>query len=157
VIETRVLNEADFELVDGALPLHRFDGWADGSTYLVAWDERGPVGHVHIAWADTELGLPELQDMYVLPERRGEGIGTTLAAAAESIASERGHDRCSLSVSDGNLRARSLYERLGYAPADLPPKRVQGTITIRGEPFEVDDTVVYFTKRLVDLAPGRSS
>jgi GNAT superfamily N-acetyltransferase len=157
VIETRVLTEADFDLVDAALPLHRFDGWADDSTYLVAWDRGVPIGHVHIAWSDTELGLPELQDMYVLPERRSEGIGGALVAAAEHVAVDRGHDHCSLSVGEGNRRARSLYERLGYAPAQVPSKRVQGTIWIRGEPVEVDDTLVYFTKRIVDLASGRSS
>jgi GNAT superfamily N-acetyltransferase len=157
VIETRVLGDADFEAADALLPLHRFDGWRGDSTYLVAWEGSDPVGHVHIAWADTQLGVPELQDMYVLPDRRSEGIGAELATAAERLAAERGHDRCSLSVSDANSRARSLYERLGYVRADLPPKRVHGTIIIRGEPFEIDDTLLYFTKRIVDLASGRSS
>jgi GNAT superfamily N-acetyltransferase len=157
VIEARVLTAADLAAADAVLPLHRFDGWADDSTYLVAWDGPEPVGHVHIAWAGTELGLPELQDMYVLPGRRSEGIGTALAETAEELAARRGHGHCSLSVSDQNRRARDLYERLGYTLADLPPKRVQGTITIRGEPFEVDDTLLYFTKPIVDLAPGSSS
>jgi GNAT superfamily N-acetyltransferase len=157
VIETRVLGEADFAIADTALPLHRFDGWREDSTYLVAWDGNDPVGHVHIAWADTELGIPELQDMYVLPERRSEGIGAELAAAAERLAAGRGHEDCSLSVSDANPRAQSLYERLGYGRADVPPKRVHGTITIRGQPFDVDDTLLYFTKPIVDLASGRSS
>jgi GNAT superfamily N-acetyltransferase len=157
VIAIRALRDVDFEAADAALPLHRFNGWRDDSTYLVAWEGSDPVGHVHIAWADTELGVPELQDMYVLPDRRSEGIGAELAAAAERLAAERGHGSCSLSVSDANPRAQRLYERLGYARADLPPKRVRGTITIRGEPFEVDDTLLYFTKRIVDFASGRSS
>ena len=157
MIGIRALSEIDFESVDATLPLHRFDVWRDDSTYLVAWDGSDPVGHVHVAWSGTELGGPELQDMYVLPERRSQGIGGTLVGAAERLAAERGHARCSLSVSDTNLRAQSFYERLGYARADLPPKRVQGTIVIRGEPVEIDDTLLYFTKRIVDLASGRSS
>jgi GNAT superfamily N-acetyltransferase len=157
VIAIRVLSDVDFEAADAVLPLHRFDGWRDDSTYLVAWDETEPVGHVHVAWSGTELGGPELQDMYVLPERRSQGIGGTLVGAAERLAAERGHDRCSLSVSDANLRTQSFYERLGYVRADLPPKPVQGTIIIRGEPVEIDDTLLYFTKRIVDLASGRSS
>jgi GNAT superfamily N-acetyltransferase len=157
VIAIRALSNVDFEAADAALPLHRFDGWRDRSTYLVAWDGTDPVGHVHVAWRGTELDIPELQDMYVLPERRSQGIGGALVGAAERLAAERGHDRCSLSVSDANLRAQSFYERLGYARADVPPKRVQGTIVIRCEPVEIDDTLLYFTKRLVDLASGRSS
>jgi GNAT superfamily N-acetyltransferase len=157
VIAIRALSDGDFEAADAVLPLHRFDGWRDESTYLVAWDGIDPVGHVHIAWADTELGIPELQDMYVLPERRSEGIGAKLVTSAERLAAGRGHDRCSLSVSDANTRAQSLYQRLGYGRAELPPKRVQGTITIRGEPVEIDDTLIYFTKRIVDLESGRSS
>jgi GNAT superfamily N-acetyltransferase len=157
VIQTRVLTESEFDAADAVLPFHRFDGWRDDSTYLVAWDGARPVGHVHISWAGTELHLPELQDMYVLPERRGAGIGAALAATAERLVAERGHSRCALSVSARNDRARSLYERLGYTPADLPPKKVQGTITIRGERVEVDDVLVYFTKRVVDFAADRSS
>jgi GNAT superfamily N-acetyltransferase len=157
VIAIRALSDVDFEAADAALPLHRFDGWRDDSTYLVAWDGSKPVGHVHIAWADTELGVPELQDMYVLPERRSEGIGAELVTSAERLAAGRGHDRCSLSVSEANTRAQSFYERLRYGRAELPPKRVQGTITIRGEPVEIDDTLIYFTKRIVDLASRRSS
>jgi GNAT superfamily N-acetyltransferase len=156
VIEVRPLTRGDFERVDALLPLHRFEAWDDGWTYLVAWDGDTPVGHAHVAWTGTELGIPELQDVYVLPERRNEGIGTELTRAAERLTAERGHERCSLSVGQTNPAARRLYERLGYRPADHPPRRVCGTITVRGEPLEVDDTLVYFTKP-VDFSSGRSS
>jgi GNAT superfamily N-acetyltransferase len=150
VIVIRPLTCSDFERVDAALPLHRFEAWGDGWTYLVAWDGNEPVGHAHVAWSGTELGLPEFQDFYVVPERRREGIGTQLAQAAEQLAAERGHTRCSLSVGEANHAARRLYERLGYERADLAPKRVLGTITIRGEPCDVDDTLLYFTKSVAE-------
>jgi GNAT superfamily N-acetyltransferase len=153
VIEVRGLTDAGFEQVDAELPLHRLGG---GGTYLIAWDGTTPVGHVFVAWDETELGVPELQDMFVLPERRSEGVGTLLAQAAERAVAERGHERCSLSVGAENQRARRLYERLGYVRADLPPKRVTGTITIRGRRVEVDDTLVYFEKP-VDFSTLRSS
>ena len=55
----------------------------------------------------------------------------------------------SLSVSqDKNPAARSLYNRLGYSAADAAPVRVAGLITIRGQPVEVDDTLIYMTKAL---------
>ena len=155
MIEVRLLREAELELADSALPLHRLGGAGE---YLVAWEGKTPVGHAYVAWAETELGVPELQDVYVLPARRREGIATALTGAVEQLVVERGHDRCSLSVGEGNEAARRLYERLGYADAGLAPKRVRGTILLRGEPFEVDDTLLYLVKRLaVDFAPSRSS
>jgi GNAT superfamily N-acetyltransferase len=48
-------------------------------TYLVAWDGGEPVGHAHISWNRTTLGIPEIQDVFVPPELRGRGIGTELA------------------------------------------------------------------------------
>jgi GNAT superfamily N-acetyltransferase len=157
VIDVRPLTDEEFEPVAAALPLHRFHGFGDDAVYLVAWDGDDPVGHVHLAWRATELGLPELQDMYVLPERRSHGVGARLAAAAEELAAARGHDTCSLSVSVANVGARRLYERLGYVRADVPLKRVRGTVVTRRGSFEVDDTLLYLTKSVVDFPRGRSS
>jgi ribosomal protein S18 acetylase RimI-like enzyme len=42
------------------------------------------------------------------------GIGTLLVEAAEERILARGRRRAELGVEDGNPRARSLYERLGY-------------------------------------------
>lgn len=136
--------------VDRYLPLNRLDQQrAEGSTYLVAWDDDQPIAHAHIAWVGTHLGVPEIQDVFVLPERRRQGIGTQLTDAAEQEARERGWESISLSVSrDGNVAARSLYAKLGYIDAGDDAVRVSGVITLRGHPFEVDDTLVYLTKSL---------
>lgn len=147
MIEIRPLEPAEIEAVDAVLPLHRLDHEGD-STYLVAWDGQSPVGHAHIAWDGPELGLPELQDFFVVPELRNQGIGTRLTRAAERLVSERGHEECAIGVSVENEGARRLYERLGYRPADRPPKRVMGTIVIRGDPVQVDDEIVFLTKPL---------
>ena len=155
MIEVRELTAADFARAAAALPLHRFDPRSAG-TYLVAWDADAPVGHVHVAWSGTELGIPELQDMYVLAARRGEGLGTLLAAAAEGAIAARGNKRCSLSVSETNEDARRLYERLGYARADVPPKWVRGTVQVRDGTLEIDDVLLYFAKD-VDFSSGPSS
>jgi GNAT superfamily N-acetyltransferase len=144
VIAVRPLTEEDTATVDAVLPLSRLDSV---QTYLVAWDEDAPVGHAHVAWEGGHVGAPEIQDMYVLPERRGAGIGAALVGAAERLAVQRGHGRMSLSVGEASA-ARRLYERLGYRDAGVPPVRVEGTIMIRGEPLEVDDTLVYLVKPL---------
>ena len=130
--------------MDAVLPLHRLDQ-AD-STYLVAWDGTEPVGHVNVGWSRSKLGAPALGDMFVLPDRRSRGVGTALAHGAERLIASRGHSRLTLSVAETNLGARRLYERLGFEPADVPHERVRGTIMIRGEPLEVDETLVYYVK-----------
>ena len=84
----------------------------------------------------------------MLPERRGEGIGSALTSAAEREASERGHGQIGLTVSVANIRARRLYERLGYVDSGEEPQRVSGTITLRGEALEVDDTLLWLVKPL---------
>jgi ribosomal protein S18 acetylase RimI-like enzyme len=92
--------------------------------------------------------VPEVQDVFVTPEQRGRGIASALSRGAEREAVRRGHDRISLSVGIGNEPARRLYARLGYGDAGIDPDRVLGTITIRGAPFEVDDTLLYLVKDL---------
>jgi GNAT superfamily N-acetyltransferase len=144
-MEVRVLLPDEIALVDERLPLSRLDTM---QTYFVAWDGDEPVGHAHVAWTGAELGVPEVQDVFVLPERRREGIASRLAAAAEDAARVRGFDRISLSVSAENNEVRRLYASLGFADAGLEPVRVLGTIMLRGEPFDVDDTLLYLTKSL---------
>ena len=139
--------------VDARLPLHRLDG---AGTYLVAWDGGEPVGHAHIAWRETKLGIPEIQDVYVLPEQRRRGVASALTRAAERAVADRDHASISLSCGIANEPARRLYERLGYVDAGIPPERVLGTITIRGRRVEVDDTLVYLVKD-VDSGASRSS
>jgi GNAT superfamily N-acetyltransferase len=149
VVRIVALQPSEIAYVDQRLPLSRLDQLEEGSTYLVAWDDERPVGHAHIAWAGTHLGVPEIQDVYVLPERRREGIAAQLTDAAEQEARARGWERISLSVSrDGNSAARSLYAKLGYADAGVDPVRVLGVITVRGQPLDVDDTLVYLAKSL---------
>ena len=149
----RELRPSDVAYVDQFLPLSRLTeqtGEAGtASTYLVAWDGREPVGHTHIAWTGTHLAIPEIQDVFVLPERRRQGIASQLTQAAEVEARKRGWDRISLSVSlEGNAFARRLYAKLGYVEAPTDPVSVSGVIILRGQPVEVDDTLVYMMKRL---------
>jgi GNAT superfamily N-acetyltransferase len=143
------------ERADAALPLSRLDLL---QTYLVAWDGDEPIGHAHIAWDGAELGVPEVQDVFVHESRRRRGVATALMEHAERLAARRGHERVSIGHSADNAAARRLYESLGYRDAGVPPKDVRGTITIRGRPLHVDDTIVYLVKDLpVDSGGSRSS
>lgn len=152
MLSVKELTPAEVEVVDRHLPLSRLDQQAAaGSTYIIAWDDDQPVGHAHVAWEGTHLGLPEIQDVYVVPAHRRRGIASMLTRAAEQAARARGRARISLSVSrDGNPAARTLYEGLGYRDAGVPAVRFVGVITLRGEPLEVDDTLLYLEKDLED-------
>lgn len=141
-LDDAALDPARFDDVLASLPLHRLHQ-GDGR-YLVAWRDGRAVGHVHL----TAGAPPQGQDLYVVAEARGEGVGAALLAAAESACRERGDDRLVVEVSVRNERAEALYRRLGYQRTGAPVRRVQGRIEVRGGPLDVDDELVALEKRL---------
>jgi ribosomal protein S18 acetylase RimI-like enzyme len=48
------------------------------------------------------------------PDHRSRGLGSRLIAALEQRARARGYTQARLSVERDNVRARALYERIGY-------------------------------------------
>ena len=68
----------------------------------------------------TFLGKPGtyLEDLFVLPEFRGRGIGGRLMAHLAGLAVERGHGRFEWSVLDWNAPAIRFYRSLGARPMD---------------------------------------
>jgi GNAT superfamily N-acetyltransferase len=148
-LSIRELGGGEVALVTAHLPLNRLpQHLREASTYLIAWDGEQPVGHAHLAWAGTHLGLPEIQDVFVLPAARRRGVASALTAAAEQRARAAGWDSISLSVGEANLAARTVYEKLGYADAGVSPVHVSGVVELRTGPLEVDDTLIYLTKTL---------
>lgn len=63
---------------------------------------------------DLRRGL--IENLYVRPEARGEGVGSALLSRAESHLAERGVDAVSLDVLADNERARRFYRAHGYDP-----------------------------------------
>ncbi|MFC6724129.1 GNAT family N-acetyltransferase [Halobium palmae] len=63
---------------------------------------------------DVTRGI--VRNLFVAPERRGEGVGTALLDAAESSLRELGVDVVSLDVIAANEAARRFYRRHGYRP-----------------------------------------
>jgi GNAT superfamily N-acetyltransferase len=66
----------------------------------------------------TFLGKPGLylEDLFVIPEMRGRGVGRALLAYAAHIACTRGWGRLEWSVLDWNEPARRFYASIGAAP-----------------------------------------
>ena len=55
-----------------------------------------------------------LAELYVVPDRRGQGLGRALMQAAIEHARREGADHMDLGTSEDDVAARALYESLGF-------------------------------------------
>jgi GNAT superfamily N-acetyltransferase len=63
-------------------------------------------------WSDGPVGL--LDELYVAPDRRSQGLGTLLLRAAEDVVRERDGDLLEINVDGEDHDTRRFYERHGY-------------------------------------------
>ncbi len=85
---------------------------------LLAFVEGQPVGLAVCFFGFSTFQarpLLNIHDLAVLPTYRGRGVGRALLVEAEKQARSRGCCKLTLEVQDDNARARSLYERFGFA------------------------------------------
>jgi ribosomal protein S18 acetylase RimI-like enzyme len=96
---------------------------ADGDTTILVAGT-GPDGLAVLRfreaiWADAlECYLAEL---YVLPQRRGRGLGRALMEAAIETARAEGAAHMDLGTGEDDLAARALYESLGFSNREGKP------------------------------------
>ena len=122
--------------------------------FYVAIDDKHYVGHAKLVWQPDyvhfkEAGIPEIQDLNVLPTYRKRGIGTQLIQRCETTAATRCSDiGIGVGLHPGYNAAQRLYSKLGYILNghgvhynDVPVKERQTY------PFD-DNLVIYFTKVL---------
>lgn len=64
-------------------------------------------------WYDGPVAL--LDELYVAPALRGQGIGSALLALVEATAQQRGAELLEVNVDGDDTDARRFYERHGYA------------------------------------------
>jgi ribosomal protein S18 acetylase RimI-like enzyme len=62
-----------------------------------------------------------LEELYVVPARRGRGLGRALLEATMEHARERGARRIDLNTSEDDVAARALYQRLGFTNREGAP------------------------------------
>jgi GNAT superfamily N-acetyltransferase len=62
-----------------------------------------------------------LEELYVVPERRGHGLGRALLEAAMDHAHERGAARMDLNTSFDDVAALALYESAGFTNREGGP------------------------------------
>lgn len=64
------------------------------------------------AWFDGPVAL--LDEFYVIPELRGNGIGTQMLATIENECRRRGVEYLEINVDEGDTAAQRFYIRHGY-------------------------------------------
>jgi ribosomal protein S18 acetylase RimI-like enzyme len=71
-------------------------------------------------WTDGEEAY--LQELYVVPTRRREGIGWALMEATIAAAREAGAQSLDLNTGETDVGARALYEKLGFTNLEGGPE-----------------------------------
>ena len=84
---------------------------------LIARDaQRAGVGFASVFWSwdtteGTRIGI--MNDLYVAPEARGTGLADALIALCAERAAARGASRLEWQTAPDNVRAQSVYDRIG--------------------------------------------
>ena len=102
----------------------QYEAWMahPGSFILIAEQASSPVGYamVHLrtaspTWSSSEQA-GEIETLSVLPEMRGQGVGTALLEGVRERLRPLGLGELSLHVLVGNDDAARFYERHGFSP-----------------------------------------
>jgi GNAT superfamily N-acetyltransferase len=94
---------------------------------LVLCDGETVVGMVNLLFTvSTALGgrVAILEDMVVLPDRRGNGAGSQLLRAAIDLCRACACRRITLLTYHSNAAAQTFYARHGFAPSVMLPMRL---------------------------------
>jgi predicted N-acetyltransferase YhbS len=86
-------------------------------TTLIALDGDAPIGSVSLLHTDDERlppYTPWLASLYVLPDRRGSGVGRALVERVQHEARALGH-RALFLYTTAAMNLRAFYARLGWA------------------------------------------
>lgn len=107
-------------------PHDAFQRFVADPGFLVADDGGAVVGFV-LADVVPNRGRPlgHVKDMAVEPERRNEGIGTTLLGRVLMVLAQSSVISVKLEVRESNDAARSLYRQYGFEPVHRIPDYYQ--------------------------------
>ncbi len=132
--DIRTLDERDAEVISSAFqragipkPTSQYlrylaDQQAGSRSCLIATIGRDFCGYLTVNWKPSyssfaEAGIPEIQDLNVLPAFRRRGIATLLLGQAEAgIFSRSRIAGISVGLHPGYNQAQRLYVRRGYIP-----------------------------------------
>lgn len=95
---------------------------------LVAKENSVVLGMVGLLYTvSTAMGgrVALLEDMIVVPEARGSGVGSRLLQEAVAFAEARGCGRITLLTDKTNKAAQRFYQRHGFEPSGMIPLRLR--------------------------------
>ena len=95
-----------------------------GGDTVVLLAEEGPDGIAVLRFRPsiwTEKLECYLAELYVVPDKRGQGIGRALMDEVFSVARAEGAGHIELNTSDDDVAARALYEKLGFTNREGKP------------------------------------
>lgn len=116
--------------------------------YFVAWHAGEAIGTGLLRWRGR-IGYPQLEDLWVRPSRRREGIGSAILDAVEDAAREGRAEHLGLAVAVENKGARRLYSQHGYVNTEQAPFLLSYTAWgDDGIPTPVNELSLYLVKDL---------
>ena len=124
----RLLNEFNTEYAEptpepGQIAARMRDLMASGDT-AVLLGGAGPDGLAVLRFRPsiwTQSQECYLAELYVVPARRGRGLGRALLDAAIVLAREHGADYMDLNTAETDVAARALYESVGFRNREGKP------------------------------------
>ena len=84
----------------------------------------GPDGFAQLRFRPSVYSVRSdayLEELYVVPPRRGEGLGRALLEAAMEDARSEGANHIDLGTSEDDIAARALYESAGFTNREGKP------------------------------------
>jgi GNAT superfamily N-acetyltransferase len=98
----------------------RFIAPSDDGLLLGAWQANELLGYACLYWHFTSLVPAEtvlMNDLYVTPAARNQGIGRALIEASANVARSRGAHHLEWATAPSNTTAQRLYDATGAAPS----------------------------------------
>jgi len=120
----RMLHDFNLEFSDPSpgtdVLTRRVLAFIEGGTMSYLLGGPGPDGFAQVSfrpsvWADEPVGY--LEELYVVPGQRGQGIGRAIMNAVLELAHERGAAGMEVVTGEDDAAARVLYESVGFANA----------------------------------------
>lgn len=128
-VSTRVASTSDLSLLgeaDNHVPADLLAQLVSAGRVMVVELDGGVVGFLR--WGLFWDQVPFMNLLWVLPSRRGQGLGTALVEAWEGCQRTAGHDLV-LTSTMSDERSQHLYRRLGYVDC--------GALFLPNEPAEL--------------------
>ena len=164
-IEIRILDTSEVGTVEKQLPIGSppqnrdiFEKQLKGEvTVMVVWLNGAPIGLGVIRWlgprdpeiAKKLIACPEIYCLEVLTGYQSKGIGSKLIQSFENMASQQGYSQVGLGAAITNVRATSLYWRLGYRDCKIGKYiDAYSYVDDSGERIAVRDTCIFLVKNI---------